>query len=123
LIKGEYNYKEKTVNDTSLFTEYNLVDTEDSSIELNTSKSTILGPFNSTISMEEEVKDRKMEDKNIMKLKSKLREFDRRYERENNNKQDNGIYIKNEQLNVNTVRNEKKKIKSAIQSIISKDRI
>ena len=123
MIKGEYNYKEKTVNDTSLFTEYNLVDTEDSSIELNTSKSTILGPFNSTISMEEEVKDRKMEDKNIMKLKSKLREFDRRYERENNNKQDNGIYIKNEQLNVNTVRNEKKKIKSAIQSIISKDRI
>ena len=129
-IKREYSYKERVVESLngSLFTEHNLDGSADSnlSIGMNVSKSGVLGPFNSAADFSDnyiqQISD-KAEDKRSIKFKSKLREFDRRYERENNSKLDNGMYVKN--LNNGTMMTEvkkekaEKKQKSAIRSIIS----
>jgi len=99
-IKKEYSYKQKSqensINEdsnSSIFTEHNLDTTEN---DQDLSKSTILAPFNSIESKEtifmERVK-RIAQNKKVIKFNSKIRECDRKYERNNNSKLDNGVYV------------------------------
>lgn len=63
---------------------------------LDLTKSTILAPFNTPEPEEKKfiIKIQKqLINKKIIKFSSKLREFDRRYERENNSQLDNGVYV------------------------------
>ena len=101
MIRKEYSFKDRVQeNDdaSSIFTEHNL-DATENSIEngIEVTKSIILAPFNS---LEQDGYEEFLEEaekhvavKRIIKFKSKLREFDRRYERDNNSKLDNGVYV------------------------------
>ena len=116
-MKCEYSFRERLnqSGDTSLLTEYNLETTEDS-IEngLNLSKSSILGPFNSLNKFEENNEtfiEELLVDRKAFKLKSKLREFDRRYEQDNNSNADNGTYVKINDKNIKKEKKNTKKIK------------
>ena len=85
--------------DYSIFTEHALDNTEHGiGEEINSDKSFVLDPYNSLEkdnvdilkNLEAEVLPRK-----TLKFSSKLREYNRKYERENNSKLDNGIYLPN----------------------------
>ncbi len=103
-IRKEYSFKEKLDDElcdedpsSSMFTEHNL-DTTGNGDEVGAelSKSTILAPFNSLEPEESHSFHLLVEaavHKKVIKLSSKLREFDRRYERENNSQLDNGVYV------------------------------
>lgn len=102
-IRKEYDFRERnhdnSFNDmsSSLFTEHNLDATENENGDSeDLSKSTILAPFN-TPDPEGSIKLNKMQNlivsKKAIKFSSKLRELDRKYERDNNSQQDNGIYV------------------------------
>lgn len=59
-------------------------------------KSSILAPFNSNETDEEEFADEVellIESRKIIKFSSKLREVNRQYERDNNSNIDNGVYV------------------------------
>ena len=133
-LKKEYNIRLQRDNSvdssmtSSIFTEHELNDTgnefeEDS----NLNKSFVLGPFNSieqdSGKLMREVED-KIINKKILKFESKLREYNRRYERDNNSKLDNGIYLNTElQINKNDIisKSKVKNIKSkAITLILEK---
>jgi len=90
-LKGESS---SIMEETSVFTEYNLEATESATSDL--SKSTVLAPFNTNVPDENEmletIKPLIISKKNI-KFYSKLREIDRQYERDNNSNIDNGIYV------------------------------
>ena len=103
-IKNEYRFKGPT-NDSlnssesisSIFTEHKL-DTMENEAEndLNQSKSTVLAPFNSLETEQERFIrgiERGVQPKKMLKFSSKLREYDRRYERNNNSQLDNGVYV------------------------------
>ena len=82
------------------------------------SKSVILAPFNSLVKsdIDEDISDL-VADKKIIKFKSKLREYDRRYERDNNSKIDNGMYVK---AQTQLIKNLKGKFKGKIYKSNSK---
>ena len=103
-IRNEYSFKEKAKEDSlndeassSVFTEHNLDTTEnDVENDPDLSKSTILAPFNSIEPNAQEFVEsvlRLVQSKRIIKFHSKLREIDRRYERNNNSQLDNGVYV------------------------------
>eukprot|EP00826_Nyctotherus_ovalis_P030732 TRINITY_DN2453_c0_g4_i4.p1 TRINITY_DN2453_c0_g4~~TRINITY_DN2453_c0_g4_i4.p1 ORF type:complete len:383 (+),score=90.52 TRINITY_DN2453_c0_g4_i4:881-2029(+) len=101
LIKSEYHLKmpvnsaESSVN-CSIFTEYAL-DTTDHNIDDSIGKSLILGPYNSLEKAPGDISNLEAEilPKKVLKFSSKLREYNRKYERDNNSKLDNGIYLPN----------------------------
>lgn len=80
-----------------MFTEHNL-DTTENEVENaeDLSKSTILAPFN-TPDPEGDISMCKLQtmvvSKKTIKFCSKLREYNRKYERDNNSQQDNGVYV------------------------------
>eukprot|EP01022_Parablepharisma_sp_SALTPOND_P028334 TRINITY_DN70811_c2_g1_i1.p2 TRINITY_DN70811_c2_g1~~TRINITY_DN70811_c2_g1_i1.p2 ORF type:complete len:900 (+),score=54.88 TRINITY_DN70811_c2_g1_i1:3575-6274(+) len=100
-IMNEYRFKsqDKDSSDSSanssVFTEHKL-DTAENESENDLSKSTVLAPFNSVEqdagqffeSIVNEIVPKKM-----LKFSSKLREYDRKYERDNNSQLDNGVYV------------------------------
>lgn len=104
LIRKEYDFRERKSGESfsedascSMFTEHNLDTTEnDNENSEDLSKSTILAPFN-TPDPETDLSTSEIQNlivnKKIIKFKSKLREYDRKYERENNSQQDNGVYL------------------------------
>lgn len=96
-MRKEYDFKDRnkdsSLSESSLFTEHNLDTTVNKSNE--ESKSEILAPFNTN-----EENSRFMESveplivsRKAIKFSSKLREINRRYERDNNSNNDNGIYV------------------------------
>jgi len=105
-IKKEYDFKER-LNDSSfseessLFTVHNLDTSENNGANEDLSKSDILAPFNTNEdnsdkflkSIEPMIMSRKM-----LKFSSKLRDVNRKYERDNNSNIDNGVYIQGAQL-------------------------
>lgn len=99
-IRNEYNFKDR-INDSdeSIFTEYDLDNSKNSrdNDEMNLSKSIILAPYNSFANYDkcDDNEDIEIVDSKIVKFKSKLREYNRKYERDNNSKIDNGMYVKN----------------------------
>ena len=94
-IKSQYDYNERlkdnSMSDDSVFTEYNLNTFDNSG--LDASKSVILAPYNTKEEFNEEIKS-SIVDKKVIKFESKLREIDRKFERNNNSNIDNGIYTK-----------------------------
>jgi hypothetical protein len=101
-IRKEYDFKDRLLEkaedaSSSIFTEHNLDTTENGSdIGLDLSKSTILAPFNTPEAEEKlfiENLEENMQSKKVVKFSSKIREFDRRYERDNNSQLDNGVYV------------------------------
>jgi len=121
-IKREYSFKDRLEenSNTSVFTEHDLDATENSSegIGADISKSVILAPFNSLVQNEDELIEMTKNlivDKKIIKYRSKLREFNRKYERDNNSKLDNGVYVQaagNLANKVNQPKSEKTLIKT-----------
>ena len=101
-IKEEFDYRERlkdqsaNEDEVSIFTVHNLDTTESAENGADLSKSTILAPFNSNEPREQEfiesVKPLVVA-KRTLKFSSKLREIDRQYERNNNSKLDNGVYV------------------------------
>jgi len=98
-MRKEYDFKDRhknsSLSESSLFTEHNLDTTINRSNE--ESKSEILAPFNTNEgdnkfmeSVEPLIVSRK-----VIKFSSKLREINRKYERDNNSNNDNGIYVNN----------------------------
>jgi hypothetical protein len=90
--------KDRTTNedDVSIFTVHNLDTSESAENGADMSKSTILAPFNSNEPHEQEFVESVtplVVPKRTLKFSSKLREFDRQYERNNNSKLDNGVYV------------------------------
>ena len=101
-IKREYDYKERLKDKTcsensSIFTVHDLDTNESREVGLNLSKSVILAPFNTNENNNSSLID-DMEpmvvSKKVIKFSSKLREVDRKYERDNNSNLDNGVYVK-----------------------------
>lgn len=98
-LRKEHDFKERnkdlSVSESSLFTEHNLDTTTNKSGDEG-SRSDILAPFN-TNEGEEEDFIRSVEplvvSRRTIKFSSKLREINRRYERDNNSNIDNGIYV------------------------------
>ena len=99
-IKREYDFRERlkdnsSSEDSSVFTVHDLDGTGNDS-ELNITKSDVLAPFNTNNPDEsdfiEEIKSQITKKKTI-KFLSKLREIDRKFERDNNSNIDNGIYV------------------------------
>ena len=106
VIKREYDFKERLSDSalsetSSVFTVHNLNTTENNDDDM--SKSDILAPFNTNENdtMENDTMENDtMENieplivsRRIIKFSPKLREFNRRYERDNNSNIDNGIYV------------------------------
>lgn len=103
-IRKEYDFREKAqdksfIEDSScsIFTEHNLDTTENEGENGDDlSKSTILAPFN-TPDPEGDITRAELQkivvSKKTIKFCSKLREYNRRYERDNNSQQDNGVYV------------------------------
>ncbi len=102
-IKKEYDYKERqkdnsvSAEESSVFTVHGLNTTaENNDSESDLSKSAILAPFNSNEPDERSFVDSVQPlviSKHTIKFCSKLREIDRQYERDNNSKIDNGVYV------------------------------
>lgn len=103
-IRQEYSFKEHSKEDSisddtgsSIFTEHKLDTTEnDAENDPDLSKSTVLAPFNSLEPNGDEFIEsvsKKAVNKRAIKFHSKLREFDRKYERNNNSQLDNGVYV------------------------------
>jgi hypothetical protein len=105
-IKKEYDFKERLngssfSEESSLFTVHNLDTSENNEASDDLSKSDVLAPFNTNEdnsdkflkSIEPMIVSRKM-----LKFSSKLREVNRKYERDNNSNIDNGVYIQGTQL-------------------------
>ncbi len=98
-IKKENDYKERqkdaSADESSVFTVHGL-DTTSAEAEDDMSKSTILAPFNSNEPNQQsflESVEPLVLNRRAIKFCSKLREVDRQYERDNNSKIDNGIYV------------------------------
>jgi len=101
-IRNEYRFnalanENLDESQSSIFTEHKLDTTEiDPENDPDLSKSAILAPFNTVENNPAEflkqIEDKYLPKKTI-KLHSKLREFDRRYERNNNSQLDNGVYV------------------------------
>jgi len=99
-IRKDYNFKERqkdlsVSDDNSIFTVHNL-DTENNEEE-ELSRSIVMAPYNTNESDEEnfvETIESLILNKRTIKFSSKLREINREYERDNNSKIDNGIYLK-----------------------------
>ena len=80
--------------DSDWFIEQN-IDASQSDLNRNIStKSVILAPFNSTLThqSDDDVENLPIEDKKIIKYAAKVKDLDKKYEKENNGKQDNGVY-------------------------------
>ena len=98
-IKKEYSYVKQTKNGTdtgTLFTEQNIDSTQNDLTKNITSKSVILGPFNSSqthIETEAEAAPMMEKGKGI-RFSAKVRDADRQYEKNNNGDMDNGVYNK-----------------------------
>ena len=101
-IKKEYDFKERnkdksiSEDESSVFTVHNLDTTVNNENEADLSKSAILAPFNSNEPNEQsfiESVQPLIISKKAIKFCSKLREIDRQYERDNNSKIDNGVYL------------------------------
>ncbi len=103
-IKQEYSFKEHSQDDSaadeassSMFTEHKLDTTDnDAENDPDMSKSTVLAPFNSVDPNGQELIEdltRQALSRRVIKFHSKLRELDRRYERNNNSQLDNGVYV------------------------------
>jgi len=100
-IRKEYDFKERLkdhsiTEESSVFTVHNLDTTENADNDTDLSKSAILAPFNSNEGNEKEfIESIKplIISKKAIKFSSKLREVDRQYERDNNSKIDNGVYV------------------------------
>jgi hypothetical protein len=87
-------------SDASILTEHDLdsMNTSFADNGMELSKSTVLGPFNSLDNSSCSILQKLDEECGLgkkIKFKSKLREVDRKYERDNNSKVDNGMYVKN----------------------------
>lgn len=109
-IRSEYNFMERLEenSDASILTEHDLDSVENSFADngAELSKSTILGPFNSLgnsshsllqgldNSSRQKPVDGEFGFEKKIKFRPKLREVDRKYERNNNSKVDNGMYVK-----------------------------
>ena len=96
----QYCHTKRSNDSNSLFTEQNIDSTIDGGLKNNTSKSVILGPFNSTRSNLQSSKDYidtkfPIKDKReMLKFAAKARDIDRQYEKNNNGDTDNGVYNK-----------------------------
>lgn len=94
-IKQEYSYYPNPKNESEKFTEHNLDSSMNGSFKNLTTKSNILGPFNTVKSDESSESELDaLQKKEIMKFSDKIRDFDRQYEKNNNGDLDNGVYNK-----------------------------
>ncbi len=103
VIRKEYYFEARAEEspesdvDGSVFTEHNLNTTENvEQSGLEHTKSLILAPFNTIERDTQQFLDAVLPlvvPKRTVKLSSQLRELDRRYERENNSRLDNGVYV------------------------------
>ena len=110
-------------SDVSMMTEHDLESMENSYADNATdlSKSSVLGPYN-TIKKDELEDEFELEEK-IIKFKPKLREIDRRYERDNNSNVDNGMYLETKIKPTSIKRKPNKKIqRGLISNMITKYR-
>lgn len=96
-IKKEYDFREREVSsgESSVFTVYDLDSADNYESEANLDKSQVLAPFNTTEPDEEEFIEsiKPLVVKKAIRFMPKLREANRQYERDNNSRIDNGVYV------------------------------